>query len=204
MSIRILALVAAAALTVSSAHAAVFTQAATVSRSGAPDYTLAYLDFAGFNPSLGTLNGITIQGRISVQETLNYQFSSSTSSMVPVTLSFSLGVSGQPYVYVSQDTTGSATYPASGGEVVRVSGSALLTDVLSDAFVSSQANGAGFAGQIGTSVTSPRFVTSANGVVNASATAFYDYTPTSVPEPASLALLGMAAVVPLLRRRKAQ
>ncbi len=198
----LLGLLAAAAATLPGAGATTLTQRATVSGSGEPDYTLAYLDFAGFDPRLGTLNSVTIQGTISIRETLTYQYATSTSQRVPVTLQFDLGIDGTPSAYLSQDTFGTATYPGSGGEVIDVSGFGALTDVLPSAYVGSTDLSNGFAGRIAATVTSPRFPSAVNGTVTAEASAIYDYTPTAVPEPSSLAVFAVAAAAQLRRRRR--
>ena len=196
MFIKLFGLVTATALVASSASAAVVTQNATVTHSGAPDYFVDYLDFAGFKSSLGILNSVTIMGNVSIQETLTYQ---NTVETQPVNLQFDLGVNNQPFITKKIYSFTPVTYSAD-GKSLTVSAGASLTYIASAAFVNSDLSN-GFAGTIDGFVSSPGGPLYANGTVNAQAIATYDYTPVGVPEPSSLALLGLVGMVPFLRRR---
>lgn len=213
MFLKLLGVAACAALAISTSHAAVSTQSAMVTGSGAIDYTLKYLDFSGFNTTLGTLTGVTVRGQISVQEQLSYSFtvSNPAGSRVPVTLGFSLALStgpATPTTFAQQDVTGSASYSTSGSETIIVGGSSSLTRQLSNDVVARLASGSGFGGSLSTNVIAPRGPSSSSGNTSAMAFADYEYTPfgasTDVPEPGSLALLGMAGLVPLIRRKRKQ
>ena len=196
MFIKILGVITATAFVASSASAAVLTQNATVSYSGLPDVFQAYLDFSGFKTSMGILNSVTIIESISINQKYTYDHAITTQ---PVNLQFDLNVRNEPYVTKNIYNFTPVTYSLD-GQSLTVSAGASLTYIASAAFINSDLSN-GFAGTIDGFVSSPSGQLYANGTVSAQATATYDYTPVGVPEPSSLALLGLVGIVPFLRRR---
>jgi hypothetical protein len=166
----------------------------TGSNSGSPNL---YASFAGFNTSLGTFVSVSYAVDYKFSATINFNGGSGAGSFA---------VAG-PYLLVGQSgtTAGASAGPnfssisASGNYEETQSGltggsftSGLVDSPYTFGLQSySNFSGGGQYGAYGTLA-----------LTSGTVTATYNYTPTAVPEPASLSLLGLAAPALLGRRRK--